>query len=674
MNQNAGSGRATNGAIFIKAVFGVTLVLATAAKLWLASSRPLEAIGWAHYDDRWFLQRAIDILEGRWLGEYNHLTLIKGPMYPLWVALMASQRIPLLFAQQCLYALACLSAVIALASAIRSRIIQGCLFVVLLFNPVSLADDVATRVSREAVYPALTLFVFAAAAGTMLRLERRSSWLWSVFAGASIAVFWNTREEGVWILPLLGSAGIALLLWMLRDRASRWRQALLIVALPALIVTATHVVLILINGSRYGIFEVVEFKEKSFLRAYGSLTHVRQHPPQPRIPVPKETRARIYAVSPAFAELQSHLEGALGERWKRGGDELPGESFMWAFRESVDRSGYYSRGGQSVREYCDRISREIDAARVAGLLEARPARATLLPPILKGQRRQTLRVWWRSLLRLPRFLDAGFSPRFSEGLNDELREYADMTRSRLAPIRQKRTARAHLIGWAIHINGYLDLKLERADGTAITEGRVTRLPSPDLYEHLKRSWKEFPPARHSRFDIDTPTEDAYLVLSLHGRVVERMSLASYRLGVNDPNVRMVIDQSTYTDILPRAPLPRDPLLETLGTMARAYQLVFPPLLIIASLLYWPNVKRLALGRGDWTLPLLIAGLIAAIAGRLLILSLIDVTSFAVFTPGYLASLPPLMLIVGIVTLFDGIEATRSRLGSSSRSDSAAGRE
>jgi len=633
--------------------------LAFAARLWLGT-RQLQAIGWAHYDDRWFLERAIDIMQGHWLGDYNDRTLMKGPVYPLWVAFVASQRIPLLFAQQLLYALASLAATIAFAPVVRSSWLRLLLFLLLLFNPMSYSDDLANRVTRDGIYSALALFVIAGVAGGLLRLDApRRPLPWSLLAAVSLALFWNTREEGVWIVPFLVFAALALLLWMLREAKERWRKALVVFALPIAVFFATHFAVVLVNGMQYDTFAVVEMKEKSFLRAYGSLTHVRQHPSRPRIPVPKEVRMRVYAVSPAFAELRPYFEGTLGESWKRGGDDLPGESFMWAFRQAVAEAGYYRRGAAAVRGYYDRVSREIDAARRAGRLDARPARATLVPPLLKGQRRAIVSGWVSGLIRTPRFLDAWVTPRFSSGDERELREFAETTRSPLAP-RQRRFGTVRIIGWAVHVNGYLDLAVEHTNGRSVPGARVTRLPSPDLYEHLKSTWKEFPPALHSRFDIEAPAADTSLVLSLRGTVVDRVPLDSFPPIVDDPNVRMVIDRIDFREA-PSQNAPDIPHGRVLRRITRSYQWFLPTLLILALLLYWPNVRWLARWRGEWTLPLLIAGLIAAVAARVFILAMIDVTSFPVFISGYVAPSYPLLLVFTMMSAFEGVTAVRNRL-------------
>ncbi len=646
----------------------IFIAVASGIKLWLTAARTVEAMGWAAYDDFWFLQRAQSILEGHWLGDYDHLTLIKGPGYPLWIALVSSLGIPLLFAQQLLYTVACLAVGLALAPALPSPVARLGLFVVLLFNPMSFSDEIATRVTREGVYPAMTLLVFAGVAGVTLRLDASRSVVlrWLLVTGVATAVFWHTREEGVWVLPLLALALVALFRWVIAG-SQRWQRAVLGVAMPSLIVVAAHLAITVANGRHYETFEVVEVKEESFLRAYGSLTRVRQHPAQPRIPVPKESRERVYLVSPAFAELRPFLEGPSGAGWAKNSPleargDFGGAVFLWAFRDAVAKAGYYERGALAAEEYYERLSREIEAARLEGRLDARPARGSLLPPILHGQRREIVRTWKEGLTRVLTFAEFAVTPRHSQGLEAELREYAEITRSRLAP-RTARIESMHLLGWVVHVDGALDITIVQSDGGPLRGAQVMRLPSPDLYEHLKNSWKEFPPARHARFDIRVPATDAaHLVLSLRGREIERIPLGHQTPMTSAPDVRMVVDVFEVGVARPRLSSLsfHDAFrLRVLSSIGQAYQLAFAPVFLLAALFYLPNVRWLAQVR-DWRMVVLVAGLLAAILTRVLLLSMIGVTSFWVFTGGYQAPSHAFLLIACVLMAHDAVIAVRSR--------------
>ncbi|MGA7280045.1 MAG: hypothetical protein WBW79_19070, partial [Desulfocapsaceae bacterium] len=92
-------------------IIALSLVL-IGFKLWLVTAHYLMATTTPH-DDLLFVSQAHDILGGNWLGTYNQLTLIKGPFYPLFIALSYYLNIPLLLSQQLLYLSACVLTVLA---------------------------------------------------------------------------------------------------------------------------------------------------------------------------------------------------------------------------------------------------------------------------------------------------------------------------------------------------------------------------------------------------------------------------------------------------------------------------------------------------------------------------------------------------------------------------------
>lgn len=611
----------------------IVIVLAAAARMWLAP-RALQAIGWATYDDRWFVERAQALLAGEWLGAYDHMTLIKGAGYPLWIAFCNQLRIPLLFMQHLLYVLACLAVCRALAPVVRAELLRASMFVVLAFNPMTFAYDIGTRASREGIYPALTLFVFAAAVNAVLRLDAAPARriFHAAVSGFAVAIFWITREEGVWIVPLLAFTALGV--------RAEWRRVVTMVTVAAGAFWAIYGSVMLANAVRYGVPAVVEVKERSFLRAYGSLAAVRQRAPQPHVPVPGEVRERVYAISPAFAELRPFLEGPATERWRCEGGDLCGAYFFWALRDAVARAGHY-RNATAARAFYDRVSAEIERARERGLLDARRPRASLLPPLLPGQIRQVWETWKARVIRVPAFRDFDVVVPYSEGTDDELALFASVTRSRLTP-RQDDVVRGHIVGWVLHAEGALDISVQRGDGTPAAGARVTRIPSPDLYEHLRHRWKEFPPARHARFRVDLPPGSSFLVLSLRGKEIERIPVTARPRGSVHPQIRMSIEEVMIETGRPQAAAQ----LRIMRWIGAVYGHVFGPFFILAAVAFLLRVRHV-----DRTTTLFVIALLSAVAGRVLILALIDVSSFVVFTPGYQTPMYPLVLIAGMLMAY-----------------------
>jgi hypothetical protein len=73
--------------------YQITCLLLVLVKLWLVRAH-LVAVTNTPHDDLLFIRHAHSILNGGWLGDYNQLTLIKEPFYPIFIALSNWLRSP----------------------------------------------------------------------------------------------------------------------------------------------------------------------------------------------------------------------------------------------------------------------------------------------------------------------------------------------------------------------------------------------------------------------------------------------------------------------------------------------------------------------------------------------------------------------------------------------------
>ncbi len=413
----------------------------TCGKLWLVAAQPIYAISMAVHDDRLFLELAEHLTRGDWFGPYSVLTLAKGPFFPLWIAAMHQMHVPLPLSQHLAYSFACAMVVLAFAPRLRSGAASFCFYALLLWNPLTFEGTSLSRVLRQSIGAPLVLLIFAALIALYLR--RRTSFArqapWAGLLGLSFAAFWLTREEGSWILPGVGLLSAAWL-WGLRDQIKiNWPRAL---APAALIVTCAVLPLLIVsilNYKHYGWFGTVEFRAAAFKDAYGALVRVEIGPDLPQVPVTRQAREAIYAVSPAFAELQPWLEGPIGDQWSEK-ELFPAEErqmrggwFIWALRDSVAAAGH-GNSAQEALQFYRRMADEINRACDEGLLPAGRKRSGFLPRLdlvgLWPQLKDASLVFARYF-----FLYDNFSARVSPSLGDHawLTLFKDMTGARLSP-------------------------------------------------------------------------------------------------------------------------------------------------------------------------------------------------------------------------------------------------
>src|SRR5438874_5257543 len=86
----------------------IAALILVALKLWLVAAQPVVAHANASFDDRLYLALAEQVIKGNWLGPYSQFTLMKGPMYCLFIAGTFLSGLPLPIAQHLFYLFGCI--------------------------------------------------------------------------------------------------------------------------------------------------------------------------------------------------------------------------------------------------------------------------------------------------------------------------------------------------------------------------------------------------------------------------------------------------------------------------------------------------------------------------------------------------------------------------------------
>jgi hypothetical protein len=378
-------------------IVAVVLIGLVSFRLWLSSGRPLEALITFIHDDGLFFNLAQSIVAGEWLGEYNERTLIKGPGYPLWMAVMHLLGIPLLTSHHLAYIGATFLLSIALYPLHKSKWIGLVIFALFLFNPLPFFGRPVDSFSRQYINLPIAIICAATAIGTILRRDRRLSVLttWIIGLGLSIGYLRITRGEYVWITPLVVSVVLSIIVHYYSLSKRVMVNLLLLLLLSGLLVPS---VVRVINYRVYGAAIVDEFSSQSLLGAYGALTRIKHMTWLPHIPVPRSSWYAAASVSPAFSKLMPSLLGEIGQNWTMIGDtemlfggvsvglpqefgEIPGGWFVFAFREALWDSNEVVDLPSSLAYY-DQIAIEINDACDLGKIDCYPKKRVTFMPLL----------------------------------------------------------------------------------------------------------------------------------------------------------------------------------------------------------------------------------------------------------------------------------------------------
>ena len=634
--------------------FRAAVIVLTLIYLWLCAGQTLSALGPYGHDDGLFVRLGKYVADGVWLGRrYTELTLAKGPMYPLWIGLTSLLGLPLMASQHLLHAAAALLFVIALRP-LRLRPLWATLaFALLVFDPMTYAHD-NVRVAREWFCGTLALMVAASGMALIVRasLGARRLWGWAVGLGFALGGFYLTREEGLWLAPLVAcTLGAAAWNTLSQDPKAR-STALAALAVPLLIAAGMVAAIAAVNHHRYGVYSTVEFRQPDFLDAYGALTRVKHEHWQPTVPVPRDVWRRLYGASPAFAELQPHLDPT---RWAPGPtEEIGGGGVMWAFREAVCRAGH-CESAATAADYYRRLADEINTACEGNRLECLASSSSMMPPWRDEYLGPLIRALGHALVVLTTYEGFNASPDLSVGPEELLTTFRDLTRDRLSPD-AKRLVRAR--GWLFSEAGPVQVVVRGADG-GLADAGVRWLPLDDLGKVKAHLGREAPPAAaESHIYVDTSCSgDCFLAVTTSDALSQRIpldgtpqagDLAGLHWNIDDVMVGPPNRIQSRIDAL---------RIGVLAVVGRAYQICTPVLAALAfvALMWWLVLSA----RRRQLSGLLIAALGAAgaIAARMLILSLVEVTSFAGVALGYMSPAYPVLMVLVILS---GVAWQRAR--------------
>ncbi|MBK8857594.1 MAG: hypothetical protein IPN11_07880 [Opitutaceae bacterium] len=211
--------------------------------------------------------------------------------------------------------------------------------------------------------------------------------------------------------------------------------ALFTAALPVLLVCT-------VNLRFYGWFGTCEFRAPAFNDAYGAMLRVRAGPELPYIPVTREARAAMAAVSPAFAELQRQFDAGLARGWAGASEfltqipateeQIGGGWMMWALREAAAQAGHHHSARHALQFY-RRLAEELNQACDKGRLPAGPARSGFMPPWREGQTGPFLHKSREFAEFVTHFRHFSARPPASSGTPEQLQLFRDLTRERISP-------------------------------------------------------------------------------------------------------------------------------------------------------------------------------------------------------------------------------------------------
>src|ERR1700722_5345618 len=635
----------------------VLLIAVAVIRLAIVLNLPMLFLPKAAHDDGLFMRLGASLASGNWLGAFSQFTLMKGPGYPAFLATTNFSGLSIAATHGLFHFAAIALAAVAVYALTSSRATAVVTLIILAFYPIGFMPELL-RVVRDQIYWAQTILVLLLFAVVFLAPPRArcAAVIVAGLAGLILGWAWLTREEGVWYLPGLGLllAGAIVIRRSERSELLALARNLGVAAAAFLVIYGTF-----IAGNRlvYGSFVGVDFKERNFESTLELLADVDAGPRLAYVPVTNIARAEIAKVSPAFAPLSKAL--APGQPifvgWNSTGcvvypgtcGDIAGGWFMWALRDAAAENGFY-RSPAIASESFGRIASEIAAACSTGRLNCRHRWLSYLPPLTIGQG-AALPSATLSVLDQITFLDPSL-PALAEKSSMRSRDaayLAFLNEPYIDPPVQ-RSYQVIVRGWYrdTESSDWPVFKAYAEQGLEIPSS-TTRLASPDLQGHFSD-----PAADHNRFEISFLCPNICVVAAFGAQHRE------LRITVDRDGPTSAISGSAvlYVDSVASANASQfaNPAQNLAARarlwLVRIYKILIPVLSITgvfaAVAAIWRAVKRRTLdvvlltALAAWTL----------VVTRIVLLALIEVSSFPAASMRYAAPASYLAVIAAILSI------------------------
>ncbi|MBR6404106.1 MAG: hypothetical protein IKS48_12035 [Eubacterium sp.] len=363
-----------------KLFYGIMGIL-TVIKIWMGCGLRPYGISNSDYDDMLFIRQAHSIARGEWLGEFSKFTLLKRPMFGIFLACVKKLHLSYRMTVQCMYVLAVILFVCVISKCIKSYLGRGAIYVFLLFTPAMFNFSYVQRVYRMAVVPAAVLYVITGFIALFIYAHAESGHYkkiaaWSVYTGFNLFFFWNMREDSVWILPFCIVATIiagSIAFYRLRKKMDSRKEFLfkaVCLCVPFLLMMAGNTVIKSLNYKYYGVYTDSEMNNSEFASLMSTIYSVKSDESYEYVNVDKNTFYRIMETSPTMTTLKPYIDDMYKSGWTKDNGQIPGGYISYAFRDVLKKAGYYEGDAKAKEEICKKMNAEIKEAIADGRLEA----------------------------------------------------------------------------------------------------------------------------------------------------------------------------------------------------------------------------------------------------------------------------------------------------------------
>lgn len=506
------------------------LVLAITAVLylWHSSSLPYGIMFFASADDGWFIRRAMYLLDGDWFGPYDQMTLIKGPVYPFFLALTSAVGVSLQFSTALLHLIAACAVIYSLSEYLKSFLSKYTVLVLLLITQFPVQ-----RVIRDELSQVLLLLIFSLTMIVFYNKKATNKNIFSAVLGVLQGLFMLTREDGgLTAIPvLLFAAFLSITKFSNKENLKKTIISVLILIFSTVLINFTYNS---VNYLRYKSYVGAELLDSDYNNALSAIYSVREGEPQRYVEVTNTNLNAIYQISPTFRTLKALFTTL---PWRNSGCVIDKSTcgqfgtgyFMWALRDAMFFKGYYATTETAKINY-RKITSEIGEACEVGKIKCANKYFSKIPGYELFDFKELISIISKAI-KTTLYIPKASNTAFREGVEGSEKSSAFLNITHYV-LPESKVIFYKIKGWyydKANPSSWFDVKISNqqalvsvtvasqsvkptAENNRITNGGVytERQPSPDVADALHDS-----NAKMQRFELYVPCSGAHCVLTVN---------------------------------------------------------------------------------------------------------------------------------------------------------------
>lgn len=405
-------------------VWYVILVLSAFARIVLSSGYVYDYIVNAGMDDQWMVKTAYYLLGRQWMGPYSHVTLIKSIAYPAILATFRALGIPYGMGIGIIIVAVSFVFARAIRPIVKNVFFRGIIFISVMYSPFGFLTLTSARIYRNSISHWMALFVIASVIGVYLRRDWsfKKMWKWIICEIVSLGLFWELREDHIWIIAFVLPAAVILLVYWIYHKKGFFKTVF-VVALPFVTTVIMELGIAFMNYHSYGVFTTNDRTGTYCGKVISLLYKIddgQKH--ESKIWVSNGALALAKEASPTLNGLSANLDPDWGYWFvaTEYGNEVPGDHAEWAIRQTLLDSGYY-RDAVNTNEVYKRIYNELKEGFKSGKLKEKDGifLSSQMRPFNMDDMKEALDLTWKVMDKYARYDSTGVYVAYTTAGMDE---------------------------------------------------------------------------------------------------------------------------------------------------------------------------------------------------------------------------------------------------------------